>query len=162
MLAMLAGGCNAAVVPGDGSLVVFDVDGDFSRRVAVDSSGVTRSELEAVRIGVHAWNMAGARFALADETGSMDAAVVHFGLHRSSGLNVDGVCWPGLNYASIYADHVKDYHSPAFEALSATVAHELGHALGLEHTREVAVMNPTENKAALTGSDLAAFAARWR
>lgn len=165
LLTLACVGCGPQI-PGDGHLVIFDIDNAFSRTPTItDTIGTPHSELEALRMGIHLWNPLGANFKLADEVSPTDNSApfaVHFGVHRDSAtIAASGVCWPGLGYLTIYADHIESDVGNAYNFLVTTTAHEVGHALGLQHVGEEAVMNPADFDNQLTGSDTAQFHALW-
>ena len=148
-------------IPGDGHLVIIDIESGFGGRLITDASGNARTEMEAVRRALHVWDALGAQLRAPDEVSADVAArAPHFGVHRSvvHWESAGGVCWPGLGYADIYAETIEETSFPNFEAVESTVAHELGHAMGLEHVSGDGVMRPSDEAVATTDADAAEFA----
>lgn len=160
-------GCSDQLIPGYGQLVVIDVDDGFytndlqvaptdllsqllaARADGFDDSAVF-SEMDAVRAGVHYWNKLGANLKLADEVLANEDGP-HYGIHRDTfswpGTTNPpvGTEWDGLPYASIYTSVMRNESSLTYRKLRENVAHEIGHAIGLQHLsdEQLGTMTPS-------------------
>lgn len=151
-----AAGCGGQQIPGNGQLVVIDVDDGFyvddlqvtpttlqQQLLAARADGFfddafVRSEAAAVRAGVHYWNKLGANLHMADELQPGEDGP-HFGVHRDefsfpgeSNAPI-GTEWEGLPFVTIYTSVMRDDDALNYRKLREDVAHELGHAIGLQH-----------------------------
>src|SRR5882724_4224344 len=143
---LLLTGCNGAhaQIPGDGELVVIDLDNDFYTNRMQDGW----LEIVAVKAGLHYWNQLGANLHGAYEFGPEDIEKVnhakHWGLHRDSfswpGYDVheapNGMDWYGLGYSTIYPSVMRNANSYTYEEMRESVSHELGHAIGMYHVSD--------------------------
>lgn len=151
-LLLVATALAAACAPPNTSLqMVYDPCGGLGVRAAEDT---TAPELEGVTAGLDLWNA---------------TSLVH--------LQLDGASTSvPLRFADapdairgVYDDRVGEVVinqrlAPTPDPLAVTVAHELGHAMGLLHvplSERVSVMNPGNVTAAPTRDDVAALDAVW-
>lgn len=141
-------GCSMQQISGNGQLVVIDADDGFW----VDDlmNGPTHSEMDALREGVHFWNQLGANLQLADEvTYEQSVNAPHYALHRDTfswpgQKGPIGREWNGLGFSSIYVVEMREKGILGYVDMRQTVAHELGHAMGMQHVpqSDIGTMTP--------------------
>lgn len=158
VLAVL-GGCEGAVPGtnyGDGRVVEVQTDPAF-----------TADELEAIRIGAHVWDALGVQFRLTDEVPIWPVSASVYVVRSPFTYGFDGMTWPWLNRVDVYANEIDNFYSGAHGAvahdIAVTVAHELGHEMGLWHAGSdaVDVMAAASYSLTLGPEDVASFKARY-
>lgn len=165
-------GC-AARVPGDGRLVLVIVDDGLANTsvpvIAADGARRTVSVGEAVQRGIRYWDQVGARLRTPEQATADDgepAAMLYVLPATTIGEMVDdSSAWRDETDGNIYVaidrilNAVKPDGAYTVDALSSLMAHESGHAMGLEHHADnSAIMHaqsPTRNN--LSDDDIAQF-----
>lgn len=157
---LVLAGCNGVPeeIPGYKQLVIISYDHEFSKHVfhGADDNGTT--EEDAVRYGIRMWNELGANLHTPDEYPDVEPTY-HIKRDTFSWPGESdpptGITWPGLGYSTIYPHGMRgsDYCEGC---MMIVVAHEVGHAIGLVHTKNEGVMHssPILSSAALTWSDV--------
>lgn len=164
----MLGGCSPAI-RGDGSLAVVEISPglrdltvngshtDASGKLIVESFNME----DAYCAGAHLWDAAGAQVRCRREIGNRIATSdVHVDVADAweEPLDPGAVAWylPGT---SLIRQTAPD--CGAFSVCVAQAAHELGHALGLQHLDAGALMAPNTDSASLTDADLRSFSSIW-
>lgn len=143
---MLAGcdGIPREIPGGYGELVIVDYDEDFENEIMTDG----KAEAEGVRAGIHYWNDLGANMRTQDELTNVPSNASHYHIKRDSfswpGVNAMGLTMPGLGYSTIYPSVLRNYGMWTWKDMRQTVAHELGHAIGMNHVDGKGVMNKSD------------------
>lgn len=161
-LLVSAAGCRK-VYPGDGQVVIVDLvqDGDMP----VENGTVVR-RLDVVRFGTHVWDSAGARFRLPDEVGpAEDVYEKHLPLRIGGCSAGEGIA----GYDLFYGDICLEGKDPALDipgwGWGQVVAHEIGHAMGLDHINDHDAIMTSYGPLITTeinDADLAEYRRVWR
>jgi hypothetical protein len=122
-------GCVAGV-PGDGRLVRVEIDGGFSPLQA-----------RALAKGVTYWDVAGARLRVAAEIPQDDGLPAAMLRLDFSGVTLVSMAWWDVAACAIHFDSTKISGLNELQ-LATLVAHESGHALGLQHDPGDNLMDP--------------------
>jgi hypothetical protein len=161
--AMLASACRV-VVPGDGRLVAIEVAPDIADHEVQIFTGRHTSEAhrlgEYVAAGAHYWDAVGARLRTADEIGEEVPAVtvrIEVADAFTSAFSDGHPAWYGYTDGAVHVV-LDGYFDQGFApSYSSLFAHELGHALGLDHISGDAVMHPGESWRRLQAADVEQF-----
>jgi hypothetical protein len=123
-------GCGVKAIPGDGSLVQVHLAEGFS---AVQKAGFAK--------GVLYWDKVGARLRLeGDGLPTAEQPAAHLYLEQS-GTALISMAWTDVTTATIRFDMEK-IASLNELGCATLIAHESGHALGLQHNPGANVMDP--------------------
>lgn len=169
-------GC-AARLPGDGRLVIVTVDDAVAQKMVsvVDAAGHVspRPFGEAASAGARYWDAVGVRLRTYDaltpaEWNETPAAIVNIQCASAVETSVEGehFGWQSPVDGNIRIECDSDVYKPgnAFTAdqLAAAFAHELGHALGLNHVQDSHAVMYRDSAATptITAADRAEFCAR--
>lgn len=149
VLLALAHGCAAEVAPSEA--IVFDPCG-----VAIaPAEDLTSTELASVDEALQLWNEAASLEATRTQRGAEGALTIRF----APSLPAFFGRYDGTTGSILINRDIADTHTRAI-----TVAHELGHAFGLEHVPveiEASLMNPANTTVAPSARDVERLRAAW-
>lgn len=189
VLILLAGcgGCDnrRIVYPGDGRLVIVDIAPELDACMVMRSNTVPTGVGWVVRTGIRYWDTVGVRLRTPEQLNSAEAAdeaptAQHVRVHGNvaiAGTNPNGQYDPNKGIAEyhfatgdveLYLENwnMQDVDAKGWNWLTATAAHEFGHAIGLDHVSdEAAVMYHarTDDNARtdLAGADVVEYHRVW-
>jgi hypothetical protein len=151
-------GCRPVVYPGDGRLVVVDVDPELDGCWLSLADGKSLAVGSVVRRGIRYWDAAGARTRANDHAvdAGVETAAPHLRIRgdcSDAGLAANQNADPTISTAQYEPANgnielflrywvVRDVDEETLTSMCSTVAHEAGHAIGLDHVPEIdAVMS---------------------
>lgn len=122
--------------------------------VIVPQEGVTPAQLKGINTAIELWSKAGVTSLTLDTAPGRQQLRVYF---KDALAIFHGVYEPSIG-------EVRINNSMTARALDITVAHEIGHAIGLPHIprhERDSVMNPSNETTAPTGDDAKQLRERW-
>lgn len=179
LLVIVANGCSnrRIVYPGDGSLVIVDIDADVDRTPVTVQGSANQTVGDAIRKAIRYWDQAGARLRTVDQLTDTDASSVPDAVHLTVTSQLDEAAIEKgfdafYNYDTgniqlfLQRWATTDLTTRQWYWLVVTIAHEAGHAIGLDHVTDVnAVMYPDDtnfnSRANLAPADMTEYARVW-
>lgn len=166
-LVLLVTGCSRVVYPGDGRLVIVEIDPELEETKV---NGYPLGTI--IRNGIRYWDTAGARLRTRDQLSDQELRDID----NAPRLRVRGN--RGVVGSNLSREHVAFYHPDSGdieifldgwhsnESLAkqiGIVAHEVGHAIGLNHVADTdSIMSaPPSSRRDLSDSDLQEHARVW-
>lgn len=122
--------------------------------VVLPGEGTTAQQLEGIRNAIELWRLAGLRSLTLDPDAGTQRVPVHF---RDAPSMFHGIYEPRIGEVRVNTRMVA-------RAMDLTIAHELGHAVGLAHiphAERLSVMNPGNSTVAPTTDDERQLHTRW-
>lgn len=143
--------------PGNGPLVIVHIDAIFDQSVWC---GTTKGAL--IREGLHYWDQVGATFRAPDEVSTGAPAVAELTARQVDFMNPrTGGDFDGA-HINITSDLSAETGPHCAEYLRTITAHEIGHAMGLQHVPDDAVMYYVATpQTALTAADVREWERVW-
>jgi len=161
-------GCSPAI-RGDGTLAVLQISAPMRNLTVEDSHNNDDGHIvdesfnmeDAYCVGAHLWDVAGAQVRCEREIGNRIAVSsirVDVADAWEESLEPGSAAWylPDTSMIRQAAPQCATMNSCAAEA-----AHEIGHALGMQHLKSGALMSPNTDSESLTEDDLRAFRSIW-
>jgi hypothetical protein len=158
------GGC-VTYYPGDGHLVIVELDPAFSEHVVQDSGGMMWTEAEAIGQGIRFWDSVGAhlrtraQLTLDDNLQAQSAPVLQVFRNDAIIGNEAGDYEPMGGIINLYSISLATVAPVVRDA----AAHETGHAMGLGHVNEAAAVmyyytHPSDG---IKDGDCSEFRSHW-
>lgn len=162
--ATIAGGCGTGL-RGDGTLAVLEVSDKLHAMTWSTASGYPGGQLvtdtgdmvDAFCAGAHLWDVVGAQVRCRREVeGQSSASSVHVVIADSAWADHDA--WYSSGDDEI---HFSRMRCDGIDMCAAVAAHEIGHALGMNHIGRGNLMAPSTDATTLQPADIAQFRMAW-